>query len=693
MNPITNIEIYSKELVETITQVIFSFTKPSGNIGGYYLYTSLDGIVFTKTSSRIDATHQRDITISTYDIDKTYYIYDVPVAYVNTLISCYIVAVSTDLELSVPSEIISFYTYPNAVEDVVCTYNGYTSELSWNTTSTGELCNVYCDSPEQLSGVFLSSDATYLTHDDFNAGDFIWVIDPYKRSQWWGTVTEDGKFDLVTTKNLTISDTATTYSPLISSLSIYKRTTLTNAIAIGTSTGCTHTVTEYDRHVIYSVVSTNLIGEEGTPVSYPKYLVDVENTSPYIRSIQNSSTGIINNEYWSPIKACLIDKNYYDLTPFAIPYSKDTPYNLKGYLGVSNCNVDVYVNDTYYTTIQTKSLGEFELSYAFNYGLTYLQLQARDYKNIKFSRKSNKYAITTKYVYTVYSAWGQQLQIADEYADDIKLNISIINSKYSEFIDRFAPFIDIAKHADEDSDKFKAIALASFQAFEYVSYDEALRMLLDAYEENVANFDHYEIYSSNSLYQTLQSGWSFVPSSPDNLIRNNYYYHVSCKMNTGGETTPTELRCDMRWWPVGFTGLVALKWNEMPGADSYIIYRGSDSTSTGYMVETPLTYWVDDGSLIPNYAIQPKDMNFTGVESPENLHISNNVYVANLEMLLKKPNALAIVIYSTGDTSIPAYQIERLKTLLAKYVPPEIIYKLIVANDSSVTEYSGSTLL
>jgi hypothetical protein len=362
-------------------------------------------------------------------------------------------------------------------------------------------------------------------------------------------------------------------------------------------------------------------------------------------------------------------------------------------LGVSNCNVDVYVNDTYYTTIQTKSLGEFELSYAFNYGLTYLQLQARDYKNIKFSRKSNKYAITTKYVYTVYSAWGQQLQIADEYADDIKLNISIINSKYSEFIDRFAPFIDIAKHADEDSDKFIALALSGFQAYEYVSYDESLYKLLDTYEENVDNFDHYEIYFNNSLYQTLQTSWSFVPSSPTNLTRGNYYYQVSCKMSSGGETTPSEIRCDMRWWPVGFTGLVALKWDEMSGADSYIIYRGASSTSTGYIMETPLTYWVDDGSFTPNYTISPKDMNFTGVDEPANLQISNSVYVANLEMLLKKPNALAIVIYSTGDTSIPAYQIERLKTLLAQYVPPEVIYKLIVANDSSVIEYSGDTLL
>ena len=422
------------------------------------------------------------------------------------------------------------------------------------------------------------------------------------------------------------------------------------------------------------------------PVAFPVDTIDIEDAYPYLRSIENTSTGILANPYWSKLKSVLTDANYYDKTAFALPYCKDEIYELQGYLGVSNCNMDVYINDIYNHTTSTGAFGEFTVKFPFPKGITTVTLQARDKFNIKFSRKSAPYSIRTLNIYTWYAILGEQYTDINEEATLQQLDISLTESRNSSFEDRFSPFINLYKHGDEDEDKFRAIASVVYKAFEFASYRRAIETTLDAFRDNVDEFDHYRVYYNEDLYNTQKTAFTYTLTSTG-MNRNNYYYGVSAGTNDGGETTITPLRVDRRWWPEGYKNENILQWEYVEGADYYKVYRGETSTGLHYISKTPYNFFNDIGLISPRITRSPQVFNFTGLVSPENLMLYDAYTVNNLFLRLKKPTSLVILIYGKDNLELPEYNTQRIIALLEKFIPPEIKYKLIFSNNDKIILY------
>lgn len=423
-------------------------------------------------------------------------------------------------------------------------------------------------------------------------------------------------------------------------------------------------------------------------ILYPAMLTDVTDAYPYLRAVENSSTGILNNPYWRQLKNVLIDKNYYDKTPFAIPYSQDTPYNLKGYLGVSDCNLDVFVNGIYSFTTSTGSHGEFEINFTFPKGTTELSFQARDKFNIKFSRKSAPYSFRTLNAYTWFSVIGEQYAKVQEELNYAPTDINIQTCRYSVFEERFSNFIELYKFGTEDATLFRNIAFEVFKAFEFTGYDEALIMILNAFQANVANFDHYEIFYNNSLYQTIKTGKHYVCQYPT-LTKHNYYYGVTTAKLTGEETTPTILRVDRRWWPgtsTGYVGYNVLTWEPSANAEIYYVYRGITSTGMIRIAAIPGTVYVDGG--FTTSTITPPEYNFTDLEPPLNLKTYNDTRITNYLANTKKSGHMDIILYATSTGSISDNNIARIRLLLTKMIPPELVYNVIHCNDTTITLYT-----
>ena len=63
INPITNLTIVSVDLIDDQTRIIFSFVKPTGNIGGYYLFMSSTGAIYINVKTRVDSAHMQDLEI------------------------------------------------------------------------------------------------------------------------------------------------------------------------------------------------------------------------------------------------------------------------------------------------------------------------------------------------------------------------------------------------------------------------------------------------------------------------------------------------------------------------------------------------------------------------------------------------------------------------------------------------------
>jgi hypothetical protein len=701
MDPISDFSVYSIELDGDATKITFKFIKPSGNIGGYYLYASSTGFSYIHISTRIDALHPQTEYDNTYDdiAGYTYYEYTTPSTYYDgKLLYFGIVAISESRELSVMSSIETVYTYPSKPSNLFVVYDGITTDLTWdeldfteNRNSTFLNYNIYRDLAVVLNGSTYDSDYGKMYNDSFTVGKYIWIFDIFKRVQWFGAVTTEGEFPIDATTKLTgYSDNSESYTIVLDNLKVFEE--YDSPTLLGTSsTGYYNDSTiEFNKYYIYHIKSVALDSRISNPVKFKCYTIDTTESYPYLRSVENSSTGLLQNPYWRKLKNVLIDANYYDKTAFALPYSANTTYNLKGYLGVSNCKLDVFINGIINYTTSTGQYGEFNINYAFHKGTTEVTLQARDQNNIKFSMKSSPHRIRTYNIYTWFSMLGQQYSEMDTEILAQISDVSIDLCRYSYFEDKFSPFVELYKQGDEDDTKFINIASEVFKAYEYVAFGKSLTMALDAFQANVDEFDHYEIYYHNSLYGsgTEKIGLNFICTAPS-LPRDNYYYGVSCATSTGEETSVSILRADRRWWPETYDGYNILMWDYMPTAEFYNIYRGSTSTGLCYLGSTFGNTYVDGNYNTLDIGRTPILWNFTDMDEPANFEFYRDNFLLRFFERRKKINKFIIILYALGTSEIPEIQITRIRQIMYKMIPPELLYTILHTNDTTTVIYPG----
>lgn len=696
IDPITNFAIASTVLDNGRTVFTFNFIKPSGDLGGYYLFISSTGIAYINIKTRIDSIHSQIQEDQTYDIDGvTYFEYTTDSEYYDGKMFYFKIQVlSASRDVSVFSSVVLGYSYTSLPINLFVKYTGIETILTWdeldftdNKNSTFINYNLYRDLAVTINGTMYDDTTNKLLNDGFTIGSIIWVLDIFKKSQWAGDVTTAGEFDLANTKLINYSDSSVAYAVTIDNLKIF--IDYKNPILIGASSTGTFTDTSFnfDRYYIYSIRSVGAGPRISASTMYTCYTIDTTNAYPYLRSMDNSSTEILSDPYWKRIKDVLIDKIYYDKTPFAIPYAKDTIYNLKGYLGVSTCKLDIFINDIYNYTTSTGIYGEFEINYKFPKGNLSMVFQARDRYNIKFSRKSAPYSIRTFNIYSWYAAvLGTQYKQVDQESNSIITDVSIDTCRYSYFEDRFSPFVGLYKEGDEAETKFISLASTNFKAFQYASYDKSIQMMLDAFSENLPELDHYEVYFNIELYNTQETAYTFTATSTG-LERGNYYYGVAACTYDGEETPITALRVDRRWWPAPYTNENVIMWDYVVGADFYRIYRGTSTEDLCFITSTGMNVAVDINGILPCSEITPVPYNFTNMLEPTNVKLYDKYGVNNLFLRLKKPSSLVILLFGTENSIIAEFDLQRILYLLKKFIPPELNYTVIFSNDTKVILY------
>jgi len=689
INPVSNIQVETILSSTGETLCRFRFDNTEVAIGGYRLYLSTDGINYSALSSRIDSIHMRAYEESTYkENDKAVYEQLFSLQYANTYLYVYFVSISIILEESIPSEVVEFSTFPLAITNLQGTYDGTTITLTWDDSSSDNSYVISYHSTTQVDNFQWNSQHTVLYYDGFYEHDFIWVYDRQYRSHWWGFVTTEGEFNLEENKKTEISDNADDYQLSIDNLLVRKISP--NGIIISTVLTKTfsYPISSYGDYV-FSVTTKNTYDQTSRQSFYPIICQNFFEVIPILRLLGNSNDEFLNVLGWKNIRRCLVDKNYYDLSTWTLPYVQDLAYHLKGYVGISNCLVDVYINDIYSFTTSTGAFGDFNFYYTFNYGVTSVRFVARTSDNLKISKSSRTYNISLKNVYTHFALVAKTLRDILSNIEMLKKEISYQEQKYLTYFDRYAPLLNIYKYADEDYTKFLNLTYAYYQALRSSMYDEACIGVLDAFVENVDQFDHYEIYSNSDLYGILDTKTSFAPEPVIGLERDDYYYGIASCTNSGAITTPTLLRVDSRWWPDGFRGINVLMWDEAVSADYYMLYKGYSEDALGYVVSTDRNIWVDTGELPIDYNITPKDMNFTVLNPPLNFRKNNNIYLTSVLQWLKRNTQLIIIIYGKGNSTIPEFQINRLRLMLQTLIPTEFKYYLLYANDTQTTIYSG----
>lgn len=722
---INNFVLSTQEIYNDITTFTFEFDKPTGNVGGYYLNLSLDGSTYEEVFFRVDYLHYRETDTDTYYTTdsgtKSYFEYSTISDITDgRLLYFKLQAISEFNELSNDSDIITTYTAPSRPDNLLVVYDGDAISLTWDELNTSSGTNnafdtfkIYRKRITELSNVaiteiltteeVLTSSGTIskdisnytLTHASLTIDKAVWVIDNIKRSRWFGVVTTEGEFTISNDNKITLSsDNSQEYVIPIDSIRVLIEDN-TTSIEIGQSATNSYTDTTFTNnfHYMYAVTSITTEDTESEQTTYPIYPITLTNAAPYLRSSGNSDNAMLYQTYWKTLKSVLIDANYYDKNQFSIPYFKDEVYNLKGYLGVSNCKLDIFINDIITFTTSTGNYGEFDINYQFRKGWTNIKLQARNQSNNKFSRYSAPYSIRTFNMYAWFAAMGEEYVDIDNEIEALKQDTDISTCRYASFIDRFIPFIGFYKQGPENEEKFRAIATAAYQAFEFAAYDESLNMVLDAFQENTDHFDHYEIYYNEGLYDTQRTQYVFSITSTG-LSRDDFYYGISaCKTSSGYviETDLTTLRVDRRWWPESYYNANVLMWDYVANAEFYKIYKSTDNISYYALTSTGYNVFIDINGYPPILTETPRLYNYTSIDNIENLKLYDRYGIHNLFLRLKKPSSLVIILYGKEDEEIEDYNIERILLLFEKIIPPEILYTIIFANNDKIVLYPEGT--
>ena len=718
---ITNFAVYSKTVSSGVQTIVFEFdTSTDSDIGGYELYKSTDtpGHSISCDIKADENANQASSISTSNDVNtgKTYFSYTVPEEDFGRKIYYSIEAISTSQVHSTRTSDIIVYTLLSAPTGLTCGYNNYDVVLSWTAITQEDGMNsvlnsygIYRSEMTIPTDVVLDSATGALVSDSFTYNSYVYVFDVVKKCMWFGKVIIGGVFFATdSNRSSVVFDASLDYSALFRNLAVYVVDAATVPTAIGYTTSTTYTdiVAQKNKNYLYFVAAVNPDAALSEYASYPIITQPITDKSPYLRSIDNSPYTFLQQPHWRYLKNVLTDHNYYNKNKFDIPYLRGR-YVFKGYLGIINAKVDIYLNSIYNQTVLTDSLGNFEFSISLTKGSSYLQLHARDYKNIGFSRKSTRQKITTVNLYSFFAALGSEYKEIWDEIEAQKTDLSLTDSRFESFEIKIPPIIEYYRDIAEDEESFRSIAIAIYLAYEYGGYNEALKLVLDAFQENITEFDHYEVYYNNSLYDPKQTSRSFVINTSTGglgLERDNYYYGVTSTNSSNEESSAVIVRIDDRWWPTstglytstgadtstGYTGFNVITWPEVDGIELYNIYkyRGSNSSyaydSLTFVAQRNGNIFVDiDNSNLLTSTGTPPLYTFTEHDHPESLEVINKTKVANEDIAQKRKTFITIILYAEDNQDIPDFQLDRLLALFSELIPPELIYRVQYCNDTT----------
>gem|GEM_PF-4822674 len=391
---ITNFAVSSITVEDNVQTIIFEFdihTDP--NIGGYELFKSTDTSGHSISCDiKVDESANQSSTISTYNdliTNKTYFSYTVPEEDFGRKIFYSVEAIAANQEHSARTADLVVYTLLSTPENLVVGYDNYDTSLSWDALDTTDSKNsqlsnyaVYRTEMSVPTDAYLDAATGALVSDAFTYKSYVYVIDILKKSIWYGQVSIEGVF-FATDSNRSsfVFDQSQDYSARFRNLAIYvvDYSTTPSLLGYTKNTSYTDITAKRNCNYLYYVAAVNPNRLLSNYATYPIITQALQDKSPYLRSVDNSPIDYLQQPYWKYLKNVLIDHNYYNKNKFDIPALKGK-YLFKGYLGISNAKVDVYLNGNHNQFVITDSYGNFEFGVSLSKGTSHLQLHARDYK-------------------------------------------------------------------------------------------------------------------------------------------------------------------------------------------------------------------------------------------------------------------------------------------------------------------------
>lgn len=586
--PINNLALESLSSVDGKYQVTLSFdTIPLYvYIGAYKLYKSYslhDSGVFTSIIVERSSIYTESVN-KTYSKDnKTFLDYYIDEEDYGRVIYLHLVPISRTWITFVSSSKISIKVPPTEPEFVVAKFNNYEVFLTWappvgaiNSNVDVTHYNIKRANSTELTGFSLNTSGN-LSHSSFYKGAHVFVVDYIHKLYWYGVCAINGEFLLnEETRFSLVNEDIGESDVSINNLKIYIENVFTQIGEVANSTFLFND-TSYNKDFLYFYsISASVQDAEGPSVYYPLFTTPLPQVYPYLRSWKTSENSFISSPFWSKLKHVLTDHNYYNKQSFDIPRIKGM-YAFTGFLGLSDCKVDIFVNDVYTASCLSNQYGGFAFSVHLPGTICKLHMQARDRGNIGFSIKSTPQIIRLVNIYSFFTALGKEYSdIWQELLAQMK-DFSYDTSRIQLLENKLQPYVDLVHNISETDENFTKLVTQAYLAYEYAGYQESIYLLLNAMKDTIAELDHYDVFFRDAPMQTIHSGYSYIINDEEaQLPREDYVYAVTAVNIYDEETAPAIIRVDNRWWPTnlknagietstGFLGYNVLTWEPSVG--------------------------------------------------------------------------------------------------------------------------------
>jgi hypothetical protein len=429
-----------------------------------------------------------------------------------------------------------------------------------------------------------------------------------------------------------------------------------------------------------------------SPCQYNR-AINIVDKIPRLYPIYESNDIDYGNATFFTMRNALVDENVYKKNPYSLP-KKDydgATYNFRGFAGVADCPVEVFVDDTMFTSVRTDTNGEFSVD--FNPPKDSFTMSV-----VVYNRDQSKQFVPIRdlpfdkvVIYAYFSVLSRQIEVISNLGYTANISRQIITLADEAVIkDWYAKSIGLVFNFDDDYDKFRREVLFLYPLLwnnPNTLSPSLMEQILKYYMDNDYGISDFAIYENGDPLQAgndlMRLRSSVVTSLKTQLGKNKYTYYVTSvdPENPNIESFPQTISLDYRLYDSPATinyPAIAIVWDPVKpkGQAMYNVYRKINNGPIKLLKTTAASGYIDNGTDIETDRLFP-DFQYTNMEMVSNLRFFSRTTIQSMYYGDYAKNFVLVAIYGTnGADSIPFGIRDRLTYLFNSKINPST--KLII---------------
>lgn len=426
-------------------------------------------------------------------------------------------------------------------------------------------------------------------------------------------------------------------------------------------------------------------------VEYTK-AIEVTSKLPKLYPTYEASDIDYGGAVYFTMRNCLVDENVYKKHQFSLPLkdADDASYNFRGFIGVVDCPVEVYMDDVMFTVVRSDSNGEFSVNFnppksSFNMSVVaYNRDQTRTFvpiRDIPFDKVT---------IYSYFAMISRQIQVLSDVGYTLNVARHMLSLADETTIKEwYGRSLGLSFNYDDVYEKFRQEVLFLHPLLwnnPGLMGPSIMEEILEYYRINDYGIRSFSIHPGGDPFQTgndlLRLGSSVVTSLRTQLGKNQYTYYVTSvdpsisTMESAPQTISVDYRVFNSTATINYPA-IAIVWDPVrpKGQAKYNVYRQINGGAIKLIKTTEATGYIDNGFALETDRVFPT-FQYANISAVPNLRFFSRTTLQSMSYGDYARNFLMVVIYGTAPDSIPFGIQDRLTYLLRSKLDPATLLSI-----------------